>query len=402
MSARAIRTLFLQSSIATRSRRTGFTLVEMLVVIFIITVLVAILLPALGAARSSARRATCQNNLRQFGIGFQKYGESGRGAFCSGAFDWERDGAVTEFGWVADLVGLNIPAGKMLCPDNPATSCETYEQLLTSNFTGDVCNIPRTGSPPQTLPDGTKTPSACYQMVTDPGTFPPGSAARIALIEGDIFNLGYNTNYVPSWYLVRSEVLIEEEAGDNVYAGDHDNKWEDAHPDDLSCAAGNKWLNSTAGPLTQMRLDRGLYPASAVPLMGDGAASLTALSAPVRDIPAGSFLVRTMTRGPVRKSDMEEVDFTSDQVKGGVTGWYATWNKNVRQDYSQFSALHGGVANILFADGGVRTFKDQDGDGLLNNGFGTSGPFSSGTVEVGTEDLVDRHSLDAPKISVIP
>ncbi len=97
-------------TLSTRRRHRGFTLVELLVVIAIIGLLVALLLPAVFAAREAARSTHCKNNLRQLGIGALTH-ETAHRHFPTGGwgYGWVGDpdrgyGASQPGGWVYNVL----------------------------------------------------------------------------------------------------------------------------------------------------------------------------------------------------------------------------------------------------------------------------------------------------------
>lgn len=140
-------------------------------------------------------------------------------------------------------------------------------------------------------------------------------------------------------------------------------------------------------------VDSSNISASVIPLLGDGAASDTLL-AEMGPIKQGSPVVASLTNGPVFIPTMQVPTFAAGTPKNGATGWWGVWAKQTLQDYRAFSAVHRGVANILFADMSVRTFKDQNRDGMLNNGFPAINGFADSEVEITPNEIESRYSVE--------
>ncbi len=162
--------------------RRGFTLVELLVVIAIIGVLVALLLPAVQAAREAARRSQCGNNLKQMGLGLHNYVDTWQKlpVACMGGFT----GADDDDGWSWAAVILPFVEQKPLYDQlNPQGEL----LLLPNYFTANSRPIPGGETQLKIF----KCPTSILPKVTPATFFIPGGTTVSTLRP---WIVGYGTN----------------------------------------------------------------------------------------------------------------------------------------------------------------------------------------------------------------
>jgi prepilin-type N-terminal cleavage/methylation domain-containing protein/prepilin-type processing-associated H-X9-DG protein len=196
-----------------RSKR-AFTLVELLVVISILGLLMAMLLPAVQAARSAARRAQCANNLRQIGLAVQQYADVHHGAFPATKHNEE------SVSWIVTLAPFMENVDDIrLCP-------EDYERLefstarTTSYAMNGFLQDPYVAYP--NLPRGVSAPlgmvGSFYDLAATSETivmYEAGPQVEVTIdhVEAQEWfselNLKYNATEQTIWNIVNTEVATD-------------------------------------------------------------------------------------------------------------------------------------------------------------------------------------------------
>ncbi|MBX6312546.1 MAG: DUF1559 domain-containing protein [Isosphaeraceae bacterium] len=340
-------------SMSRRWRWQGFTLIELLVVIAIIGVLIALLLPAVQAAREAARRAQCTNNLKQIGLALHNY-ESVNGCFPIAGFPAYDYGENTTrqngaFSPHARLLGFlegqplynainwNLPAW------NDSTGSVANSTVIRSRITSFLC--PSDSPPRWTLAAlGTTAPGNNYfaslgsslefdsnRAAPPNGVFAYSSSYAVTVIKlANITDGTSNTVAFGEWRIGTGNSSVIQIPTDIVMFGS---------------------LGSISRGTAQM-----LMPAGAVPFL-QWVSSCAAAVATQRDsghtpilgegwfVAINGYTLGNILLGPNPKSPNCTSARTGQALQN--PGMYT------------LSSRHPGGANILMCDGSVRFVKDS-------------------------------------------
>ena len=342
--------------------RAGFTLVELLVVIAIIGILIALLLPAVQAAREAARRSQCTNNLKQMGIAIQSYHDAGRRFPIRGATYRQTFNIPGKTKLDGDVGGNFI---RML-PFMEQKSL--YDQF---NFNLDMQNTNGGGWPPpgatnQSITNPADTRRYPYYQVV-PGFLCPSTAGFESVNGG---NPKGGSKAVGDYATSGGAPSVGHKNGDRGVLDPYTPKslypvpqWGGYFGDAPGGWVGDTWTNPNGGTATNGVFAYGSWAAGFNDIV-DGSSNTFAIGEQPRNCSPdqwnngwyGSHHGMFYTQAPV--------NFPACVNEHDITGFLVTWaNRGAlfpqNNVYAGLRSKHPGGAQVVFADGSTHFISEN-------------------------------------------
>lgn len=326
-----------------RAGRRGFTLVELLVVIAIIGILIALLLPAVQAAREAARRMQCTNNLKQIGIGLHNYHDSFK-TFPAGS--WLGSNAQSTMnGWRKGSIMIRLL---------PYVERQALYDQFDFNLAAGTNNqrfgpgLPFLGSVKLAA---YQCPSDLPELIGNPNNTPPNDRATSSYMPSTgptPYGNNANNCSCPSYTIYRNTW------GSAVHGGGH-NRWQHHN------------RQNPAGPFTR------LYPPWRNKFhcrMADCPDGLTNVIFFGEGRPKCSVHLRRQwsdSNGFGLHGTLTPINFDScaNNVANSPTGDGCGARCNWNMEFG-FKSMHPGGVNLVMGDGSVHFFSETIDHGLYN------------------------------------
>jgi prepilin-type N-terminal cleavage/methylation domain-containing protein/prepilin-type processing-associated H-X9-DG protein len=180
-------------------RKNGFTLIELLVVIAIISILAAILFPVFARARENARRASCQSNLKQIGLGLLQYTQD---------YDETLPYSYVSVGGSVSWMGQTFPYVKStqiyFCPSDSITPNNGGRFRLDNSFPAGTTGLAASYAMNMAYYNGATQNPPLLAPTTEPGVRPPTKLSHLEVPSttvwvGDTFNRDGANGYFVFW-----------------------------------------------------------------------------------------------------------------------------------------------------------------------------------------------------------